>query len=491
LQVVQAARFLERAKSESGLEPDPSWDPSVVALLNYPEVLAQLDEDLDWTWRLGNAVIQQQSDVLAAVEYFRERAHVAGNLVSDDRQVVDTSGETLIIRPASPERIYVPYYAPAQVTVYQTTPVVHYYPRPYPVYYYPYPDDYDYDWPYFWGVRSAYVMGWSSHHVNVYHHYHPRHPYSGCHYGRRWYHDGYRPPHHHGGGWAYPGGHWKGRDHGGGDRNGGHGGDDDWNGGHAAPPPGGHRGGDRGWQPDDGRWQHDGRRGGARPPPGERRAPDATAPQTLRAGLDPTTAAPGRRHLARSERREWRTARQTAAASSGAYPSSHVPSAQGASAPAARQRAQQQRAQGQQRARYEHRQAARAGASAPPTALGFAPTQTSAAVRIAPTTPQWRTQSARTPETRDVRRAERREIRAAQAPMPRMVQAAPPPRPAVSQRQLRAERHAAQPPRAQAPRQMQREQHAPREQRAARDSGEGRGRGGGGRNRDGATAAFD
>jgi hypothetical protein len=191
LQIVQAARFLEAVKADPSLEPDPSWDPAVVALLNYPEVVELLDRDLDWTWRLGEAVINQQSDVLAAVQDFRARASIAGNLQTDANQVVATSGETIIIRPANPERIYVPYYEPARVVVVQPYPVYYYYPRPYPLYYYPYPADYGYPWPYFWGVRSAYWIGWPTRYVHVYHHYHYAHPYRARTYAHYhyYYHD--------------------------------------------------------------------------------------------------------------------------------------------------------------------------------------------------------------------------------------------------------------------------------------------------------------
>ncbi len=36
LQVVQAARFLQKRKKYSYLKPNKSWDPSVLGLLNYP-----------------------------------------------------------------------------------------------------------------------------------------------------------------------------------------------------------------------------------------------------------------------------------------------------------------------------------------------------------------------------------------------------------------------------------------------------------------------
>src|SRR5688572_15635682 len=56
LQVVQAARFLEDRENDSSLQPNEEWDDSIVALLNYPEVVALLNDDLDWTYDLGTAV---------------------------------------------------------------------------------------------------------------------------------------------------------------------------------------------------------------------------------------------------------------------------------------------------------------------------------------------------------------------------------------------------------------------------------------------------
>ncbi len=154
LQVVQAARFLdERAKNPS-LKPNDTWDDSVVALLNYPEVVKLMNDDLDWTWKLGDAVISQRADVLDAIQGFRTRAAAAGNLRSDDRQVVANDGGAIAIKPADPEVIYVPYYEPERVVVYQSAPVYHYYPYAYPVYYYPYPYGYAFNSGFFWGVTT-------------------------------------------------------------------------------------------------------------------------------------------------------------------------------------------------------------------------------------------------------------------------------------------------------------------------------------------------
>src|SRR5262245_11032691 len=62
LQVVQAARFLEDRKKNPKLEADKNWDDSIVALLNYPEAVKLMNDDLDWTWKLGDAVINQRAD---------------------------------------------------------------------------------------------------------------------------------------------------------------------------------------------------------------------------------------------------------------------------------------------------------------------------------------------------------------------------------------------------------------------------------------------
>ena len=136
LQVVQAARFLERLEDDSSLKPDEEWDESITALLNYPEVIDLMNADIDWTWRLGEAVVAQQADVIVAIESFRDKAYAAGNLKSDERQTVSNENGVIEIAPADEDVIYVPYYEPEQVVVYQTRPVYHYYPYAYPVYYY-------------------------------------------------------------------------------------------------------------------------------------------------------------------------------------------------------------------------------------------------------------------------------------------------------------------------------------------------------------------
>jgi hypothetical protein len=191
LQIVQAERFLKDLKSDPSLKPNPDWDDSVIAIINYPEIVEMMANDLDWTWRLGEAVVAQQPAVIAAIERFRDRAYAAGNLRSDDHQTVTQEDGVLQITPVQEDVIYVPYYEPERVLVYQPRPVYYYYPRPYPVYYYPYPSGYSFDYGFFWGVTSAFSVGWYTDSLHIYHHSYHGHPYYGHSYRNNWW---YRRP---------------------------------------------------------------------------------------------------------------------------------------------------------------------------------------------------------------------------------------------------------------------------------------------------------
>jgi hypothetical protein len=162
IQIVQASRYLEKRKSDPELKPSEDWDPSVLGLLNYPEVMAKLNDDLDWTWRLGDAVVNQQPEVMAAVQEFRAQVDLAGNLKSDDKMAVEKTVEdgkqVIVIESTSTEVIYVPTYQPSTVVVYSTAP--YYYSPPYPYYYNPAATVWT---GMFVGAAIAYGVGWGPH----------------------------------------------------------------------------------------------------------------------------------------------------------------------------------------------------------------------------------------------------------------------------------------------------------------------------------------
>ena len=161
LQIVEADRWLAENKGNPEAKPDESWDDSVQALLNYPEVVSMMSNDLQWTAAMGEAVAADQTALMDSVQIFRRKAEGAGNLKSDDKQTVVVEEEVVKIVQADPQVIYVPQYEPQVVIIEQQVPVYPtYYPTPYPVYYYPYPPGYSFAAGVFWGASVAYAFDW-------------------------------------------------------------------------------------------------------------------------------------------------------------------------------------------------------------------------------------------------------------------------------------------------------------------------------------------
>jgi hypothetical protein len=97
-----------------------SWDPSVQALVAFPDAMALLSRDIHWTTDLGNAFLAQQADVMNAVQVMRERAQQNGRLQSTPQETVTNQpvqgGPPVIqIQPTNPQVVYVPQYNPEYV----------------------------------------------------------------------------------------------------------------------------------------------------------------------------------------------------------------------------------------------------------------------------------------------------------------------------------------------------------------------------------------
>ena len=138
LQIVEAQRFLDQSKTKKDLKPKDTWDGSVISLLNYPDIVKMMSDDLEWTQSLGAALTYQQKDVLIAIQALRDKA-VADNIIkSDDKITVVNQGDNVVIQAKDPEKIYVPQYAPEMLYEPGYVPApISYYPDPYPNYYYP------------------------------------------------------------------------------------------------------------------------------------------------------------------------------------------------------------------------------------------------------------------------------------------------------------------------------------------------------------------
>ncbi|HML90859.1 DUF3300 domain-containing protein [Methyloceanibacter sp.] len=163
LEIVQADRWYQKNKELTGEAlqealAGQNWDDSIKDLVAVPDALEMMNKDLDWTQKLGDAVLAQQSDVMDAVQALRARAKENGKLESNPQQTVTVtqtviqngggaSGgqassqgapqtrDVIAIQPTNPETVYVPYYEP--LVVYGSWPYPNYEP-----YYFPPPPGY-------------------------------------------------------------------------------------------------------------------------------------------------------------------------------------------------------------------------------------------------------------------------------------------------------------------------------------------------------------
>jgi hypothetical protein len=182
LEVVEAARFVKANPTLKGQALDDAlrqqtWDPSVLSLAQFPQVLDMMNDKLDWTQRLGDAFLADEDGVMRTVQSLRLRAQQAGNLQSTPQQVVEFQGSNIVIEPAQPQVVYVPVYNP--LVIYgpwwaPAYPPWYWYPPPiwgYP----PAPPNWGVAAGFFWGTAWAINRSywgwarpnWNSHNVNI------------------------------------------------------------------------------------------------------------------------------------------------------------------------------------------------------------------------------------------------------------------------------------------------------------------------------------
>ena len=94
---------------------EKNWDPSLKALTAFPQVLAQMAGNFQWTSDLGNAYYNQPQDVLGAVQMMRHRAQAAGNLQSTPQEAVSYDQDNIALAPPNPDVVHVPRYDPWNV----------------------------------------------------------------------------------------------------------------------------------------------------------------------------------------------------------------------------------------------------------------------------------------------------------------------------------------------------------------------------------------
>ena len=176
LEIVEAARWLDEnpqlktEKDEKKIDEalkKQDWDPSVKSLVKFPDVLAKMNKNLDWTRDIGDGFLGQQTEMLDAVQRMRGKAHEAGNLKSGKEQTVTVQEDkTIVIQQANPEVIYVPSYNPTVVYGSYWPPPV-YYPAMYA--YPPGAAFFTFSMGMMWGAAmwSGCSWGWGHSNVNV------------------------------------------------------------------------------------------------------------------------------------------------------------------------------------------------------------------------------------------------------------------------------------------------------------------------------------
>ena len=123
-----------RSKGDEAVKAvqDQPWDPSVQSLVAFPQVLAMLGEKPEWVQNLGDAFLAQPNDVMDSVQFLRAKAKAAGNLASNEQQIVAVEPappppqiivvgapppptQIITIVPANPQVVFVPIYNPIHV----------------------------------------------------------------------------------------------------------------------------------------------------------------------------------------------------------------------------------------------------------------------------------------------------------------------------------------------------------------------------------------
>ncbi|MEO8674429.1 MAG: DUF3300 domain-containing protein [Casimicrobiaceae bacterium] len=120
LEVVEAARFADQNKELKGdaLEnalKDKTWDPSVISLASFPQVLAMMNDKLEWTQQLGDAFLANEAQVMQTVQTLRQKAQAAGNLQTTPQQTVVVKENYIYVEPAQTQTVYVPVYNPTVI----------------------------------------------------------------------------------------------------------------------------------------------------------------------------------------------------------------------------------------------------------------------------------------------------------------------------------------------------------------------------------------
>jgi len=97
------------------------FDPAFISLVNFPQVLDMMAQNIDNYATIGQAFAANQGMVMDSVQRLRQQAYSVGALESDQYQTVSVQNQgttqVVVIQPANPQVVYVPQYNPQVVFV--------------------------------------------------------------------------------------------------------------------------------------------------------------------------------------------------------------------------------------------------------------------------------------------------------------------------------------------------------------------------------------
>jgi hypothetical protein len=120
-EVLDAGNWILQNESLKGNALDDAaaevgFTPPIRALVQFPEVIDMMCQEMEWTTELGEAFTADQPGVLAAIQRLRFQAQDVGNLQSSPQMTVvnemQDGQDVIILQPADPTIVYVPQYNP-------------------------------------------------------------------------------------------------------------------------------------------------------------------------------------------------------------------------------------------------------------------------------------------------------------------------------------------------------------------------------------------
>ena len=123
-EIMEAQRWMQANPGLRGQQlvdaaKQQNWDPSVQALVAFPDVMNLLTRDIQWTTALGNTFLSQQADLMDAIQRLRAAAQQNGRLTNTPQQRVmyeqQNGQDAIAIQPTDPQMVYPPLYNPDYV----------------------------------------------------------------------------------------------------------------------------------------------------------------------------------------------------------------------------------------------------------------------------------------------------------------------------------------------------------------------------------------